>query len=354
MSESKYLASAEDGKEILRILESSAAKGSIELLYTRRPDAYESYMKETGEAKVFVSRDGSRTVGTCAELIREVYIDGEVCRAAYICGLKKDAEYEGSVGFGIRFIHDLWHEDVDFYYCSVVADNTEAQNMFAKGKRIISMKPLAEYKTYILNPKVKVKAPKHAFSFRQATKADIPKLLEFLNTEGRKKDLFPVIKSLDQFHKLHYSDFYLLENNDELLACAALWNQSDYKQYVVKKYRGLMKAARAVNPLLGALQYIHLPRENEPLDFPMLSFALCKNDQEDYYRILLHEIKKEIKKSYGMFVIGLPKEHFATPILERLPGISFETKLYEITFPWSEKKGRTAVPEKIYPECGLL
>ena len=31
MSESKYLASASDGKEILRILESSAAKGNIEI-----------------------------------------------------------------------------------------------------------------------------------------------------------------------------------------------------------------------------------------------------------------------------------------------------------------------------------
>ena len=42
MSESTYLASPEDGKEILRILESSGAKGSIELIYTRRPDAYAS------------------------------------------------------------------------------------------------------------------------------------------------------------------------------------------------------------------------------------------------------------------------------------------------------------------------
>ena len=64
MSRSIYEASPSDGREILRILESSAAKGAIELLYTRRPDAYESYMKEAGEARVFVSRDGERTVGS--------------------------------------------------------------------------------------------------------------------------------------------------------------------------------------------------------------------------------------------------------------------------------------------------
>ena len=52
MSDSKYTASPTDGAEILRILESAPAKGNIELLYTRRPDAYESYMKESGEAGV--------------------------------------------------------------------------------------------------------------------------------------------------------------------------------------------------------------------------------------------------------------------------------------------------------------
>ena len=114
MSESKYQATPSDGKEILRILESSAAKGSIELIYTRRPDAYKSYMKDDKEARVFISRDGERAIGTCAELIREVYIDGEICRIAYVCGLKKDAEYDGGVGFGARFIKDLQQNDIDF------------------------------------------------------------------------------------------------------------------------------------------------------------------------------------------------------------------------------------------------
>ena len=49
MSYITYLAREEDGEEILEILESSPAKGSIELLYTRRPNAYVSYKKESKE-----------------------------------------------------------------------------------------------------------------------------------------------------------------------------------------------------------------------------------------------------------------------------------------------------------------
>lgn len=349
-----YAASPSDGKEILRILESSAAKGSIELIYTRRPDAYDSYMKESGEARVFVSKEGERTVGTCAEIIREVYIGGKIRKAAYVCGLKKDTDFEGGVGFGVRLLRDFCREDIDFYYCSVVAENAEARKMFEKSRRIISMTPMTAYKTYILNPKVRVKAPEHSYTFRRATEADRPGLLDFLNTEGKKRDMFPVVRSIEQFCGLRVEDFYLLTNENCILAAAALWNQTAYKQYVVKKYRGIMKAARPANPLLSALGYIRLPKEDQPLDFPMLSFFITKNDNEDYYRILLREIKNEIAKTYGMFVIGLPENHFAAPLWDALPSISFETELYAIRLPWGKDGGLTPDPRNCYFECGLL
>lgn len=354
MSGSRYQAHPSDGKEILRVLESSAAKGSIELIYTRRPNAYDSYMKDAKEAHVFVSRDEERIIGTCAELVREVYIGGEICRAAYICGLKKDAEHSGSVGFGPGIIRELQHDDVDFYFCSVVAENADARRMFEKSRRVLEMKQIAGYKTYILSPQVKIKAPKHTFVFRRATAEDEEKVLDFLNIEGRKKDMFPVVKTLDEFCNLSIEDFYVLMDGEEIIATAALWNQTEYKQYVVKRYARWMKLARVCNPLLSAFRYIKLPKENEPLDFPLLSFFLCKNDNVDNYRIFLSEIKREIAKEYGMFVIGLSEYHFATPILDKFPSISFETKLYEVTFPWKDQTYKTLNAKTSFFECGLL
>ena len=354
MSERGYKASASDGKEILRVLESSAAKGSIELIYTRRPDAYESYIKDAKDARIFVSKDGDRVIGTCAELIRDVYIGGEICRAAYICGLKKDADYNGGVGFGARFIKGLQQDDVDFYDCSVVAENTEARRMFEKSRLLLEMNRISGYKTYIVSPKIRIKVPKHNLTFRRATENDRTKLIDFLNSEGKKKDMFPVIKTLDEFYNLSIEDFYLLLDGESIVAAAALWNQTEYKQYVVKRYGRLMKLAHVFNPLLSAFRYIRLPKENEPLEFPMLAFFLCKNNDADNYRIFLSEIKQEISKNYGMFVIGLHDSHFARPIMDKLPSVSFETKLYEIRFPWSEQAYKSPDPQKVFLECGLL
>jgi hypothetical protein len=106
--------------------------------------------------------------------------------------------------------------------------------------------------------------------------------------------------------------------------------------------------------MLSALRYIKLPKANEPLDFPMLAFFLSKDDNADNYRIFLNEIKREIAKNYSMFVIGLPDSHFARPIMDKLPSISFETKLYEIKFPWSEQTYKSPAPKNSFFECGLL
>ena len=76
MSESRYNAKKEEGKEISRLLESPVDAGLIQAIYTRRPDAYESYMKESGESRVFVFRKENRIIGTCSEIIRDVYVNG--------------------------------------------------------------------------------------------------------------------------------------------------------------------------------------------------------------------------------------------------------------------------------------
>ena len=354
MTVREYLAKPEDGKEILRILESSPAKGSIELLYTRRPDAYASYKMEAGESRVFAAKTGERTVSTCAELIRQVYIGGKPVKAAYICGLKKDADHSGHSGFGPRFIQGLVREDIDFYYASVVSDNDRANAMFGKARRILEMNPVQTYTTFILAPKFKLKTAAKDCVFRRANAGDEASILEFLNREGRKKDLFPVINSISQFHGLSIEDFYLLERNGEIVAAAALWDQTDYKQYVVKKYRGIMKFARLLNPLLSLLGYMKLPPEEQILDYPMLSFFLSLGDNPAYYKAFLNGLNREIRNRNDVYVIGVPQNQIGHKIISRVPSIHFDTVIYSVRFKLANGNSCSIDPGRLHPECGLL
>jgi len=354
MSESSFFAKKEDGIEISRLLESPVDAGLIQAIYTRRPDAYESYMKEFGESRVFVFRKDSRVVGTCAQIIREVYVDGKVKRAAYICGLKKESGHNGFLSAGAGFLRTFIRPDIDLYYCAVISNNKDAMSKFEKIRGFMSVKCITAYDTYFVNPKVKTKEIKNSFTFRQASVKDTAAILDFLNTEGRKKDLFPVIRSLDGFYNLHIEVFYILEDDHEIKACGALWNTTSYKQLTITKLKGIMKLSRLFNPVLSLLSFPTLKKENEPYDYPILSFYLSRDENKDYYEIFFHRIKEEVKKNYHVFAVGLTGNHPIASVVKKLPKISGESTIYEIGFLGRKEDHVPFDTEHIATEFALL
>ena len=354
MPESAYCARKEDGIEISRLLESPVDAGLIQAVYTRRPDAYESYMKEFGESRVFVFRNDSRIIGTCSQIIRDVYVDGKVKRSAYICGLKKDSDYHGLLYADAGFFRTFMRPDVDFYYCAVVSNNQDAVAMFHRKRSFMSVKRITTYDTYFVDPRIKTKEGKNDFTFRQASVKDTAAILDFLNTEGRKKDLFPVVQSLDGFYNLHIEDFYILEDDHEMKACAALWNTTSYKQLTITKLKGIMKLSRSFNPVLSLLAFPTLKKENERYDYPILSFFLSKDDNKDYYEIFFHRIKKEIRKNYRVFAVGLTRNHPIASVLRNLPKITGDSTIYEVLLLNRKEEPVSFDTEHIATEFALL
>ncbi len=345
----------EEGIRILEILESSPAKGSIELLYTRRPDAYRSYQKESPEVHVFSVEDEGKIIATAAEIVHDMYIGGLPRKTGYLCGLKKDIAYLENIHWGRAFFRNIVKDHIDCYYCSVVDDNKRMNTVLErKRKRTVNNRFLQKYTTYMLAPYFHFKVDDGGCEFRRARPEDEAKLLEFFRAEGQKKEFFPVIASLNQFAHLSAEDFYFLQKDGEIVAAGALWNQSPYRQYLVKKYRGVLKFARFFNPLLKALGYIPLPKENETLSFPMLSFFLAEGDSEIYYKSFLNHIIPEIRKNYTMFVIGTAESYFANNIYKKLRNIHFDTRIYSVDFAFVKGKTLPINPRALWLECGLL
>ncbi len=355
MSHITVPAEAHDGERILEILECSPAKGQIELLYTRRPNAYLSYKKESSDTSVFVVKEGERIIATVAEITRDVYIGGEEKKLCYVCGLKKDTNYDGTVNWGKLFIRNLIRSDIDCYFCSIISDNESAQKLFEKKrKHTLNHNFLKNYTTYMLAPKFRFRIAYENYTFSQADSKDEPELLEFLNQEGRRKEFFPVFRSISQFAQLDISDFYILRDEHGIAAVGALWNQSAYKQYIVKRYKGFMKCARIFNPLLKMLGYIQLPKENEVLNFPMLSFFISRGDNENHSKAFLNNIAGVIRKNYGMVVIGASECSHMNSVLQKLKSVSFDSRIYTIDFILGSAKSLTVDKDKIWLECGLL
>ena len=135
MSQHLENATVQDGERILKIIENSPAKGNLELLYTRRPNAYLSYHKESEKVRVFKIVEEKKIIGTMAKITREQYIHSKVKKVSYICGWKKDVKYEGTVNWGKILIRSLVDDETECYICSVLSDNKYAQSIFEKKRK---------------------------------------------------------------------------------------------------------------------------------------------------------------------------------------------------------------------------
>lgn len=353
-----------DGIEMLKLIESNSAKGKIELIYTRRPNAYLSYAKE-GEATIgLVKDDEGNILLQIACIVQNYYINGEIRRVAYVGGIRKKKDYKGI--FNWKDISDfVTQTKCDIFYCSFLDDNKAALDIFSKKRKFIpEIFPVCQYTTYIINPDA-IKKPKDRtnvknttnskeinYIFRQTRESDLTAIYQFLNEEGHKYNFAPKTEDLfKQFPGLSISDCYILEDKGVILAFGALWNQKDYKQYIVTRYSGYMKFFKSFSKITEIMGYIPIPKENEILNFPTLTMFYSKNNDSDYYNLFLYEIAKEIKKNYKMFIIGMSKSHPNDWIYKKIRCIKFKSSIY---YANNNKDIIIDHNKFVHIECGLL
>lgn len=136
-----------------------------------------------------------------------------------------------------------------------------------------------------------------------------------------------------------------------ILAFGALWNQKDYKQYIVTRYSGYMKFFKSFSKITEIMGYIPIPKENEILNFPTLTMFFSKNNDTDYYNLFLYEIVKEIKVNYKMFIIGMSNSHPNDWIYKKVRCIKFKSNIY---YANNNKDIILDYNKPVHIECGLL
>ncbi len=315
-----------DGLEMLRLIESHPASGGMQILYTRRPDAYQSYIAECPDAEMTLCVNGdNRVLAQIVCLPRKVYINREVQTVEYVTGLHKE---DGAL-INIKKLLDTGHirSSVKHFFCSILSDNKPAYALFAKRGLI---HPICDYTTYFLHPAA-FKVSKHGYKFRRAASRDTERLLNFYHEEGLGYSYFPVFRTMNDFAGLTVSDFFLLEDGEKIIAAGAVWDQRAYKQYVALGYSGAYKLAAHCNPLLRFFCYPPLPRTNTAANFAYISFLLCHKDNLDVMRIFMGELAATAR-AYDFLTIGAVDGDDVEMLLNAVKNINISSRLCNIDF----------------------
>jgi hypothetical protein len=248
------LATQADDPDIRYLLRNNPMPGAISLSFEREPNYFADADQPEETKQTIVAREQGRVVcvGYCTTRLR--FVNGQPRRVGYLGGLRLDSSVAGRFDIlrrGYEFFRALQSQSpADFYFTSIAADNHRARNFLERNPRgMPRYEFLGEFVTLLLptehqSPTRRVSVtPIHAGSETGA-----PQLASALNKANQHFQLAPhwTAEQLTALRRLGLPD-------DDRFDGAALWDQRNFKQTVVRGYAPWLALLRPVINLVARL-----------------------------------------------------------------------------------------------------
>ena len=338
------LATPEDDPALRRLLRENPMPGSLALSYEREPNYFIAARMEGRFSQTLVNVEDATGafLGMGSRVIRPMTLNGQVRELGYMGHLRVDQKRPWGMGLAqevarsFRAYHEL-HQDgrVPFYLMSVISDNLAAIRLLTSG--LPGMPHTVKYArmyTYIIAPRHRKPEIRLREGLRllRGNRDLVPGIMDCLQRNAVLKQFSPYWSSEDLFTSeatpgLQPEDFFVISNDGRVAGCLALWNQTGYKQMVVRGYGGNLARWRwAVNLLAKVVDVPSLPQVGSPVQSCFAShLAIDDNDRPVFSALLRAVYNETIQRKMNYFTIGISA---ADPLRKLL------TKSYlHITYP---------------------
>ena len=349
----KYIynyATENDGNELAELLEETAFDGDFNIVYARRPNAFNSLRQDSEESAIIVARDKNDNnhifgMGMCS--INKMLVNGQVENIGYMNGFRRKQNMGGNILQIYQMFKDYCKEHkVKYTYTTILEDNLHAQKLLTKKRKLMpDYIKIADYTVNIFKSNLKYKSDNRC---ENAKESDYEALKIFIEKESKNQTFFPYIDLNKEFFGLNYKNFYVLKNPEgQILACGILWNQTKYKQLIVKHYSLKYKIILHLsNWILKLINFPVLPKINEIINYSTLSFVLYKNGDDKYLNDFIKQVSHTVKEK--MFVYASTKE-----LTENITPMKYKSFVYIVD--WDKNFDEKEFKDKnLYIECGLL
>jgi hypothetical protein len=316
------LATPEDEPELRRLLRENPMSGAIRLSLEREPDAFVAAAALGHPHHTVVARDppSGRLVGMGHRAVMDVSVNGAPARVGYLSQLRLDRAYRGRRRLLARGYEILAAarapDEASFDLTSIMADNEPALRMLGAGVAgLPTYRPLERFVTVVIStrrarrgrsgPPAAAGRPEHVEEIagcleRNARRAQF----------GRRWSAADLVSS-ERCPGLRLSDFRLVFDNGSLRGVAALWDQSSFKQVVVRGYApALVRWRPWINRGAWLVGAPTLPEPGTALPHAYLSHVAVDGDDTMVFGRLLDAILDEARRRrYSYVVAGFAERH---------------------------------------------
>ena len=349
------LATPADDESLRRLLRENPIPGSISLSFEREPCYFDASIVEGPFHQTIVARemDTGEIIAFGNRSIRPLYVNGEVRDIGYMSQLRVRSDYgqglylaRGLAG-GFRKYHEL-HRDgrTPLYLMSVIEDNIPAKRLLTSG---LSEYPYTQeyarlftYAIYPLRRKRTLGLPDTLHLVRGSEKY-IDQIMDCLNRNNERKQFAPHWTCDSLFiANLKPSDFFLALDGEHVVGCLACWDQTAFKQTVVRGYSGSLARWRELLNMLAVLGgWPNLPEPNTRLRYSYVSHLAIDNDDPVIFSALLRALYcHNLEYGYTYFMLGLAESSPLRSIVKAYRPLIYTSQLYLVT--WDEGQAELA------------
>jgi hypothetical protein len=327
-----------DDAGIRRLVETQAMPGRVRVSFCREPDFSIGCAVTGEEFRIFVARveADEEVVGVACRSVRRVFLNGREERIGYLGQLRVHERCRGRwlVSRGFARLEALHRADpLPAYLASIVDGNQDATGVLVdKPRRAFPLfREAARYVTFAVRVRRPGRQHRTCEEIVHGSADHVEELSNFLQAEGRRRQLSSVwtVGALRQLeaYGLVLEDFRIARRDGQIVGTIALWDQSAYKQSVIRGYSGWL---RPIAPIL--------PRPGTKLRSAYAALIAIANDDTAVFRMLLEEIHNlAAVRRFEYLLLGLDTRDPLISAVRRYRHIAYPSRLYLAS--WSNNGG---------------
>ena len=364
------LATPADDEGLRRLLRENPMQGSISLSFEREPCYFNASPLEGPFQQTLVAHEVAtgEVVGFSNRSVRPMFLNGSVQSVGYMSQLRihpklgQGLYLARALGQGFEYYHAL-HSDgrAPFYLMSIIEDNLPARRLLTSGlphyPSVQEYQRLFTCAIYPVRRQPNLALP-GTLRLARGTAIHAEGIVACLNRNSARRQFSPfwTVESLFIAH-LSPADFFLALDGDRVVGCLACWDQSLFKQTVLRGYTGPLKRWRKLLNLLAPVGgWPILPEPNTHLRYAYASHLAVDADDPRIFAGLLRALyNHSIEQGYSYFMLGLAEAHPLHNVVAHYRPIIYKSQLYLVA--WEDGQAAVDAVDKSLlpaPEIALL
>lgn len=363
------LARRTDEPALRRLLRATPLPGEISVRLEREPCIEHANGVEGERTQILVARAAADepVVGMAARTLLTCFVNGIPTRVGYLGQLRILPRYQGQPALlkrGYAALRELHADGVaPFYLTTIVADNRPARRVLEAGLEGFPVyRYCGDFLTLMLSTRRRAHYGASGISVSSAGPHDIDEVAACLRRNGPRSQFSPLwdvtdLQSAERARGLHPRDFMMARRGTEVVACAACWDQREFKQVVVHGYSARLQLARplwnAFAPVVGSPR---LPRPGSPLALAYLShLAVDRDDRDVFEALLVAGLREAACRGLEYLTLGLSERHPLTKVaLARFRPRVYRSRVYLVHWPDGAKAVQEVDSRPIHLEAAIL